>query len=116
MKIITIEWYGSFTTTSSTVNSQIIECIYYWHFEIINQNVRLIIAISGKAAYKYMYQISECEFLLLRYAHSPIIRNNKIVESGVKHFKLPNSEQSYKGKVKTHKYINRQNQSTTGKL
>ena len=30
--------------------------------------------------------------------------------------KLPNSEQSYKGKVKTHKYKNRQNQSTTGKL
>jgi hypothetical protein len=30
--------------------------------------------------------------------------------------KLPNSEQSYKGKVKTHNYINRQNQWTTGKL
>ena len=30
--------------------------------------------------------------------------------------KLSNSEQSYKGKVKTHMYINRQNQSTTGKL
>ena len=30
--------------------------------------------------------------------------------------KLPNSEQSYKGKVKTHIYINRQNQSTSGKL
>jgi hypothetical protein len=30
--------------------------------------------------------------------------------------KLPNSEQSYKGKVKTHTYINRQSQSTTGKL
>jgi hypothetical protein len=30
--------------------------------------------------------------------------------------KLPNSEQSCKGKVKTHKYIDRQNQSTTGKL
>jgi hypothetical protein len=29
--------------------------------------------------------------------------------------KLPNSQQSYKGKVKTHKYINRQNQSTAGK-
>ena len=29
--------------------------------------------------------------------------------------KLPNYDQSYKGKVKTHKYINRQNQSTTGK-
>jgi hypothetical protein len=30
--------------------------------------------------------------------------------------KLPNSEQSYKGKVQTHNYINRQNQPTTGKL
>ena len=30
--------------------------------------------------------------------------------------KLPNSEQSYKGKVQTHNYFNRQNQSTTGKL
>jgi hypothetical protein len=30
--------------------------------------------------------------------------------------KLPNSEQSYKEKVKTHKYTNRQNQSTIGKL
>jgi hypothetical protein len=30
--------------------------------------------------------------------------------------KLPNSKQSNKGKVKTHKNINRQNQSTTGKL
>ena len=30
--------------------------------------------------------------------------------------KLPNSEQSYKGKVKTHNYTNRQIQSTTGKL
>jgi hypothetical protein len=30
--------------------------------------------------------------------------------------KLPNSEQSYKEKFKSHKYINRQNQSTIGKL
>jgi hypothetical protein len=30
--------------------------------------------------------------------------------------KLSNSEQSSKGKVKTHKYINRQNQSTSGIL
>ena len=29
---------------------------------------------------------------------------------------LPSSEESYKGKVKTHKYIDRQNPSTTGKL
>jgi hypothetical protein len=30
--------------------------------------------------------------------------------------KLPNSEQSYKENVQTHNYINRQNQSTTGKV
>jgi hypothetical protein len=44
--------------------------------------------------------------------------NNKITElRTIKVItKLPNSEQSYKGKVKTHNYINRQNQSTTGKL
>jgi hypothetical protein len=30
--------------------------------------------------------------------------------------KLPNTEQSSKGKDKTHKWTNRQNQSTTGKL
>ena len=30
--------------------------------------------------------------------------------------KLPNTEQSPKGKIKTHKSTNRQNQSTTGKL
>jgi hypothetical protein len=30
--------------------------------------------------------------------------------------KLPNTEQSVKGKGKTHKSTNRQNQSTTGKL
>jgi hypothetical protein len=30
--------------------------------------------------------------------------------------KLPNSEQSSKRKVKTHMYVDRQNQSTTGKL
>jgi hypothetical protein len=47
--------------------------------------------------------------------------NNKITEHGAIFqirviTKLPNSEQSYKGKVKTHDYINRQIQSTTGKL
>ena len=47
--------------------------------------------------------------------------NNRFVSLGTTSWiriitKLPNSEQSYKGKVKTHNYINRQNQSTTGKL
>ena len=45
-------------------------------------------------------------------AHNRSKGNNK----GMPITKLPNSEQSYKGKVKTPKYINRQNQSTNGKL
>ena len=43
--------------------------------------------------------------------------DHKLCMSSIKVItKLPNSEQSYKGKVKTHNYINRQNQSTIGKL
>jgi hypothetical protein len=43
--------------------------------------------------------------------------NKQFIQTEIKVItKLPNSEQSYKGKVKTHNYINRQNQSTTGKL
>ena len=44
--------------------------------------------------------------------------NNKITElrTILQRESQKNSEQSYKGKVKTHKYINRQNQSTTGNL
>ena len=42
-------------------------------------------------------------------------KSNKKQKMGIKVItKLPNSEQSYKGKVKTHNYINRQNQSTSG--
>ena len=44
--------------------------------------------------------------------HPPLMMDNKIRVIT----KLLNSEQFYKGKVKTHNYINRQNQSTTGKL
>jgi hypothetical protein len=64
--------------------------------------------------------------LLTFLKHNDIITKNFYLDSeffyGNTHFqikvitKLPNSEQSYKGKVKTHNYINRQNQSTTGKL
>jgi hypothetical protein len=48
---------------------------------------------------------------------------NRLLDQGYKQIRLirslkkfMNSEQSYKGKVKIHKCINRQNQSTTGKL
>ena len=51
----------------------------------------------------------------------PRMSNDYIVARNINEYikvitKLPNSEQSYKGKVQTHNYINRQNQSTTGKL
>ena len=50
--------------------------------------------------------------------HIPQGQNNpcqhKVLNKG--NNKITKSEQSYKGKVKTHNYINRQNQSTTGKL
>ena len=49
-------------------------------------------------------------YMRLAYQPSYIARRIKVIT------KLPNSEQSYKGKVQTHNYINRQNQSTTGKL
>ena len=53
-------------------------------------------------------------------AHSPVLvkalQSKKCVRLIRVITKLPNSEQSYKGKVKTHTYINRQNQLTTGKL
>jgi hypothetical protein len=61
------------------------------------------------------------QFIILKYiwGKRKIIREEKtlILFMTIKVItKLPNSEQSYKGKVKTHNYINRQNQSTSGKL
>ena len=52
----------------------------------------------------FVYRVRDCKHPV------PAIYIIKVIT------KLPNSEQSYKGKVKTHNYINRQNQSTTGKL
>ena len=50
-----------------------------------------------------------------------VISKGKTTNNYLQHFtlsikvitKLSNSEQSYKGRIKTHNYINRQNQSTT---
>ena len=61
-------------------------------------------------------------FIGLTLRHYDIILQRKAAYKGTRILlikvitKLPNSEQSYKGKVQTHNYINRQNQSTTGKL
>jgi hypothetical protein len=69
--------------------------------------------------------LSMCDVKIFLTFTLPNKGNNKITElrailqreSQIREItKLPNSEQSYKGKVKTHKYANRQNQSTTEKL
>jgi hypothetical protein len=61
----------------------------------------------------YRYNVKLCWCV---YAIVTDITSNHVDVSIKVITKLPNSEQSYKGKVKTHNYINRQNQSTTGKL
>jgi hypothetical protein len=72
--------YACFTIIFSTSHMERQQSSYIWIIALVktriafivaifnqisNQNVRLIIAISGKAVYKYRYQISECTFLLL---------------------------------------------------
>ena len=60
------------------------------------------------------------DFIQFFASYFPILMSFKCPQSSLFYIrvitKLPNSEQSYKGKVKTHNYTNRQNQSTTGKL
>jgi hypothetical protein len=46
--------------------------------QISNQNVKLIIAISGKTVYKYRYQISDCTLLLLPFL-LPTWQSSKII-------------------------------------
>ena len=61
--------------------------------------------------------INNSEFLISQYADDSTLSLANDENSLIRVItKLPNSEQSYKGKVKTHNYTNRQNQSTTGKL
>jgi hypothetical protein len=64
---------------------------------------------SDKKGDNYCERVKTQRCLFMGAVRTPTIRIRVIT-------KLPNSEQSYKGKVKTHNYINRQNQSTTGKL
>ena len=93
---------------------------------IVGEFIFLAVSINGcendskKCYYAYVLEIfSMCLSILSGSVH---LLDAKETVSNVSGWlirvitKLPNSEQSYKGKVKTHKYINRQNQSTTGKL
>ena len=69
--------YMYLTLKRNTVYSKIIVCIYHCDLGRIDENVRLVIAISGKSAYRYKHQISEYEFLLLCFSSTRIIHINK---------------------------------------
>jgi hypothetical protein len=86
--------------------------------QIYSKNVNFL--IKGLFVFYELYNgfgydqavLSTSKFSICLY----LLRVNIVAMSVKVITKLPNSEQSYKGKVKTHNYINRQNQSTTGKL
>ena len=83
-------------------------------FAAIRRNFKYLNAVTFLPIYKTLVRtrgtenilkkITPCEALGPKYYQIRVIT------------KLPNTEQSYKGKDKTHKSINRQYQSTTGKL
>jgi hypothetical protein len=77
-------------------------CLFMDQDEIINHYRKHSIDASGQVSVHLAQRFQRRRF----FRNQPI----RVIT------KLPNSEQSYKGKVKIHKYINRQNQSTTGKL
>jgi hypothetical protein len=80
--------------------------LYYIHFFTFNDH-----------SWYHIYIISEYEYIIEKKICTSRVKNiSALTYFPLYLFLLPNSEQSYKGKVKTHNYINRQNQSTTGKL
>ena len=83
-------------------------CIPSYHWHCINSDSRGVFYCPS--------ELPLCIIYFHRIYHSEIVyatRNDKGYLYIRVLTKLPNSEQSYKGKVKTHKYIYRQNQSTT---
>ena len=94
----------------------------------------MIIKLSGYSAFSIFSNVREVNLVYPIHNGSchkqQMINNDKLINHGNKgNNKITelrtilqrespnsNSEQSYKGKVQTHNYINRQNQSTTGKL
>ena len=102
-----------FNTWNTYLQKELTKCetVYYFIFNYLSENKLKVFR------WKLLHFIIPTKKLLLKWK---IMKNSlcnlcSLVEVRVI-TKLPNSEQSYKGKVKTHNYINRQNQSTTGKL
>jgi hypothetical protein len=70
----------------------------------------------------YVFSVFYCDIGIFKYTLSvKNIQSQQMITNVINKAlrvitKLPNTEQSSKGKGKTHKSTNRQNQSTTGKL
>lgn len=67
----------------NTVNLEVIASISYCHGWRMVKNMILLIKISWKSAYKYMYLISECMVLLLPESPSCIFYKNLSINSEV---------------------------------
>ena len=75
--------------------------------------VRTVMCISVGEVSKSLYQARTVMCMCIREGSKCLYQARTVIKVITK---LPKSEQFYKGKVQTHNYINRQNQSTTGKL
>jgi hypothetical protein len=92
---------------------ELLTVVWFWHFSVLlsaHKMWRNNLFCPNKFLALWLKEQSYGVLnLLIRIMHSFNIRIMVIT-------KLPNTEQSSKGKGKTHKSTNRQNQSTTGKL
>ena len=130
---VKISFYHLLTTNSGLINEK-----HRWSYEWYclpcnNQNTTpYYVQTSANFSLRRWSIVYNLAFVInIAYTVHSTINNNHSSKQTHVHFlcllsvtpgeikvitKLPNSEQSYKGKVQTHNYINRQNQSTTGKL
>ena len=115
-----LAWYGFFNKkkiklvlggSTFPLSEMMQSCIYYKIYDYAIEE-HCIVIVERYALYTWIILVivNLSAMIFLYQSKCWNIYEIKVIT------KLPNSEQSYKGKVKTHNYINRQNQSTTGKL
>jgi hypothetical protein len=86
-----------------------VNCGSKWETLVV---LRTVVGFYLFMNYVFLFQKSHVEFFLAHMLSPSLTLLTFPIWIRVK-TKLPNSEQSYKGKVKTHNYRNRQDQSTT---
>ena len=118
-KIYKINWMQCFSrSTIHVFFTSIFDNHITWHDK---SSVNILLSFSSLKSL-WQFKLLMLERMTLYFQNRKMSQPNTKLELN-RHLdwirvitKLPNSEQSYKGKVKTHKYINRQNRSKTGKL